>query len=194
MWSFTALHEDTWSCLNPSLANAQFSNNCAELGLANNIFPDAKSMLTYFEYEIIDAASTFENMDACESFSGRVSDWNKDNIVYPKLVWDGDSQNAVPVADLRYTKMHDKAWRMSIDERELDNLITHHIKPLFVMLTRKPLKEIASTYWSLRRRFRAPARGLRHARAVCSGGHDACVSHNERESVPSATIPPRQRT
>jgi hypothetical protein len=66
--------------LNASLANAQFSNNCAELGLANNIFPDAQSLLTYFEYEIKDLASTFENMDACESFSGRVSDRNKDNV------------------------------------------------------------------------------------------------------------------
>jgi hypothetical protein len=147
MRPFTALDEGTWSCLNASLANAQFSNNCAELGLANDIFPNAKSLLTYFEYEIADAASTYENMDACESFSGRVSDRSKDNIVYPKLVWDGDSQNAVPVAELHYTKMHDKAWRMSIAERELDNLITHDIKPLFAMLT-TALDEIASTYWS----------------------------------------------
>ena len=145
---FAALDEGTWSCLNASLANAQFSNNCAELGLANNIFPDATSLLTYFEYEIRDAASTFENMDACESFSGRVSDRSRDNIVYPKLVWDGDSQNAVPVAELHFTKMHDKAWRMSIAERELDNLITHDIKPLFAMLTAEALDEIASTYWS----------------------------------------------
>jgi hypothetical protein len=36
---------------------------------------------------------------------------------------------------------------MSIAERELDNLITHDIKPLFVMLS-KALDEIASTYWS----------------------------------------------
>jgi hypothetical protein len=37
---------------------------------------------------------------------------------------------------------------MSIAERELDNLITHDIKPLFAMLTKKALDEIASTYWS----------------------------------------------
>ena len=148
MKPFTALDEGTWSCLNSSLANAQFSNNCAELGIANNIFPDATSLLTYFEYEIKDVASTFENMDACESFSGRVADRNQDNIIYPKLVWDGDSLNAVPVAELHYTKMYDKAWRMSIAERELDNLITHDIKPLFTMLTTKALDEIASTYWS----------------------------------------------
>ena len=148
MRPFTALDEGTWSCLNSSLANAQFSNDCAELGLANKIFPDATSSLTYFEYEINDVASTFANMDACESFSGRVSDRNQDNIVYPKLVWDGDSINAVPVAELHYMKMYDKAWRMSIAERELDNLITHDIKPLFAMLTTKALDEIASTYWS----------------------------------------------
>jgi hypothetical protein len=148
MRPFTALDEGTWSCLNSSLANSQFSNNCAELGLANNIFPDATSLMTYFEYEIKDVASTFENMDACESFSGRVSDRNQDNIVYPKIVWDGDSLNAVPVAELHYTKIYDKTWRMSIAERELDNLITHDIKPLFAMLTTKALDEIASTYWS----------------------------------------------
>jgi len=148
MRPFAALDEGTWSCLNTSLASSQFSNNCAELALANNIFPAAASILTYFEYEIKDVDSTFENMDACESFSGRVSDRNKDNIVYPKIVWDGDSANAVPVADLHYTKLYDKAWRMSIAERELDNLITHDINPLFRMLTAKALEEIATTYWS----------------------------------------------
>jgi hypothetical protein len=106
---FTALDEGTWSCLNSSLANSQWSNNCADLGLANNIFPDAASLLTYFEYEIKDVASTFENMDACESFSGRLSDRNADNIIYPKLVWDGDSLNSVPVAELHYTKTYDQA-------------------------------------------------------------------------------------
>jgi hypothetical protein len=70
MRPFASLDEGTWSCLNTSLANAQWSNNCAELGLANNIFADAESLLTYFEYEIKAVASTFENMDACESFSG----------------------------------------------------------------------------------------------------------------------------
>jgi hypothetical protein len=148
MKPFTALDEGTWSCLNASLESSQFSNNCADLGLANNIFPDATSLLTYFEYEIKDAESSFENMDACESFSGRVSDRNQDNVVYPKIVWDGDSANAVPVAELHYTKMYDKAWRMSIAERELDNLITFDIKPLFRMLTTKALEEIATTYWS----------------------------------------------
>ena len=148
MRPFTILDEGTWSCLNASLENSQFSNDCAELALANNIFPDAASLLTYFEYEINDAASTFENMDACESFSGRVSDRNADNIVYPKLVWDGDSLNAVPVAELHYTKLYDKALRLSIAERELDNLLTHDIKPLFAMLTTKALEEIATTYWS----------------------------------------------
>ncbi len=93
----------------PCLANAQFSNNCADLGLTNNIFPDATSLLTYFKYEIKDVVSTFENMDTCESFSGRVSDRNQDNIVYPKLVWDGDSLNDVSVTELHYTKMYDKA-------------------------------------------------------------------------------------
>lgn len=145
---FTALDEGTWSCLNSSLANSQWSNNCADLGLANNIFPDAASLLTYFEYEIKDVASTFENMDACESFSGRLSDRNADNIIYPKLVWDGDSLNSVPVAELHYTKTYDQAWRMSTAERELDNLITHDIKPVFKMLTEKALEEIATTYWS----------------------------------------------
>jgi hypothetical protein len=53
----------------------------------------------------------------------------------------------VPVAELHYTKMYDKVWRMSIAERELDNLITNDIKPLFALLT-KALEEIASTYWS----------------------------------------------
>jgi hypothetical protein len=145
---FTALDEGTWSCLNSSLANSQWSNNCADLGLANNIFPDAASLLTYFEYEIKDMESTFENMDACESFSGRVSDRNEDNIAYPKIVWDGDSANAVPVAELHFTKTYDKAWRITIAERELDNLITHDIRPLFKMLTTKALEEIATTYWS----------------------------------------------
>ena len=148
MTPFTALDEGTWSCLNASLANTLRSNNCAELALANNIFPDAASLLTYFEYEINDVASTFDNMDACESFSGRVSDRNEDNIVYPKLVWDGDSVNAVPVAELHYTKMYDKAWRLSLAERELDNLITYDISPVFKMLTSKALEEIATTYWS----------------------------------------------
>jgi hypothetical protein len=37
---------------------------------------------------------------------------------------------------------------MRIAERELDNLVTHDIKPLFAMLTAKALDEIASTYWS----------------------------------------------
>jgi hypothetical protein len=145
---FTALDEGTWSCLNSSLETAQWSNNCAELGLANNIFPDASSLLTYFEYEIKDIASTFENMDACESFSGRVSDRSEDNIVYPKIVWDGDSLNSVPVAELHYTKMFDKAWRFTIAERELDNLIKHDISPIFKVLTSKALEEIATTYWS----------------------------------------------
>lgn len=145
---FTALDEGTWSCLNSSLANSQWSNNCADLGLANNIFPDAASLLTYFEYEIKDVASTFENMDACESFSGRLTDRNQDNIIYPKIVWDGDSLNSVPVAELHYTKTYDQAWRMSTAERELDNLITHDIKPVFQMLTAQALEEIATTYWS----------------------------------------------
>ena len=148
MRPFSTLDEGTWSCLNSSLANAQWSHNCAELGLANHIFPDADSLLTYFEYEVNAVASTFENMDACESFSGRISDRNEDNVLYPKMVWDGDSANAVAVAELHYTKMHDRAMRLSIAERELDKLITHDIEPLFQMLTAKALEEIATTYWS----------------------------------------------
>ena len=148
MRPFASLDEGTWSCLNTSLADSQWSHNCAELGLANNIFPTAESLLTYFEYEIKAVESTFENMDACESFSGSLTDRNQDNVLYPKIVWDGDSANAVPVAELHYTKMYDRALRISIAERELDNLITHDIKPLFRMLTVEALEAIATTYWS----------------------------------------------
>jgi len=148
MRPFTSLDEGTWLCLNSSLTNLQLSNNCAELGLANNIFVDASSLLTYFEYEIKEVSAAYENMDACESFSGRVSDRNEDNVVYPKLVWDGDSLNSVPVAELHYTKMYDKDWRMTIAERELDALIKHDITPVFKVLTTKALEEISTTYWS----------------------------------------------
>ncbi len=75
-----------------------------------------------------------------------MTDRNQDNVLYPKLVWDGDSVNAVPVAELHYTKMHDQALHISIAERELDNLITHDIKPLFLMLTVQALEEIATAW------------------------------------------------
>jgi len=163
MRPFTALDEGTWSCLNSALANAQWSHNCADLGLANNIFQEVASLLTYFEYVIKDVASTFENMDACESFSGRLSDRNEDNMIYLKLVWDGDSVNSVPVAELHYTKTYDQAWRMRTAERELDNLITHDIKPVSKMLTEK-----APEHTQTSRKFEVPQyhRGSAQSRKI----------------------------
>ena len=103
--------DSIWPCFTPCLRAALFANqwnhNCAELALGNGIFSPADSFLTFFEYGTYEFdnklradAGRFEHADACESFSGKMMSRSSNGVTYPKMAWDGDSKNTVPVAEL----------------------------------------------------------------------------------------------
>jgi hypothetical protein len=101
------LDDSTWSCLRVALFTNEWNHNCAELALANGIFDQADSLLTYFEYGSYELngklradAALFVNADACESFSGGLKTRSDKGVSYPHMTWDGDSKNTVPVAEL----------------------------------------------------------------------------------------------
>lgn len=146
--SFDDLDVSTWSCLQTAMLNKKWNHNCDELAYSNGIFPAASTALTYFEYEVASDAYTFVDMDACQSFSGKVSNGHNSVMTYPKMVWDGDSANAVPVAELHLLRQQNVQSRHANAELELDDLIQNTIMPAMTWFTEKKLEDIVTTYWS----------------------------------------------
>ena len=156
MDGFENLDFQTWSCLKTALYANDWQNNCAELAIANGIFPNSNSPLTYFEYELLQdqsgklrpEATKFENLDACETFSGKMSARNAKGVAYPKMAWDGDSQNAVPVAEMHNKIQDNDRIRIIEAQNALDELIKNKINPAFERLTSQALDKIVTEFWS----------------------------------------------
>ena len=149
MESFTELDESTWTCLKAALVSKRWKHNCAELAYSNGAFPSATDALTFFEYEVSSDEYTFVDMDACQSFSGAVTDNHVSNLKYPKMVWDGDSANAVPVAELHLLQQQDVRMRHQQAELELAELIKYTVMPALNWFTQKQLDEIVTTFWAI---------------------------------------------
>ena len=153
---FDNLDVAAWTCLKTALYANDWLNNCADLALANGVFADADSPLTYFEYELLQnadgtvqkQATTFANLDACETFSGNMKPRNAKGVAYPKMAWDGNSQNAVPMAEMHNKLQDDDGIRLLDAEKALDELIKSEIKPAFARLTATTLGEIKTEFWS----------------------------------------------
>ena len=156
MDGFENLDFQTWSCLRTALYANDWQNNCAEVAIANGIFPNSNSALTYFEYELLQDqngklqqdATTFENLDACETFSGKMNSSNSRGVVYPKMAWDGNSQNAVPVAEMHNKIQDNDLIRILEAQNALDELVNNKIKPAFEGLTAQALDKIQTEFWS----------------------------------------------
>ena len=146
---FVDLDASTWTCLQTALDNKRWKHNCAELAYSNGAFPAASDALTYFEYDVSSDAYTFVDMDACQSFSGKVTDNHQTGLSYPKMVWDGDSANAVPVAEIHMMRTKNVQVRHAQAEQELDDLIQHTVMPVLTWFTEKQLDEIVTTYWAI---------------------------------------------
>ena len=156
MDGFENLDFQTWSCLKTALYANDWQNNCAELAIANGIFPNSNSPLTYFEYELLQdesgklrqEATKYENLDACETFSGKMNARNAKGVAYPKMAWDGDSQNAVPVAEMHNKIQDNDRIRIIEAQTALDELIKNKINPAFERLTAQVLDKIVTEFWS----------------------------------------------
>ena len=150
------LDESTWSCLRVALFTNEWNHNCAELALANGIFDDADSLLTYFEYGVYEVdghlrsdAALFINADACESFSGGLKMRSEKGVAYPRMAWDGDSKNSVPVAELHNKLQGDERTRIQQAEAAVEELVRSKIRPAFAAFTEKALSDIETQFWSL---------------------------------------------
>jgi hypothetical protein len=156
MDGFTNLDFQTWSCLKTALYANDWQNNCMEVAIANGIFANSNSPLTYFEYELLQDqsgkllqdATTFENLDACETFSGKMKSRNSKGVMYPKMAWDGNSQNAVPVAEMHNKIQDNDQIRILEAQNALDELIKNKINPAFERLTLETLDKIQTEFWS----------------------------------------------
>jgi hypothetical protein len=151
MNGFADLDLATWSCLRAALDTNDWLNNCANLAFARGVFDKADSPLTYFQYELLqneDEARTFANLDACETFSGKMKLRNAKGISYPKMAWDGNSQNAVSVATLHNKLQDNDSIRLADAEKALDELIKTQIKPAFDLLTEETLAKIQTEFWA----------------------------------------------
>jgi hypothetical protein len=149
MESFTDLDESTWTCLKAALVSKRWRHNCAELAYSNGAFPSATDALTFFEYEVSSDEYTFVDMDACQSFSGAVTDNHVSELKYPRMVWDGDSANAVPVAELHLLQQQDVRVRHAQAEDKLAGLIKYTVMPALHWFTLKQLDEIVTTFWAI---------------------------------------------
>jgi hypothetical protein len=153
---FQNLDRTTWSCLKTALYANDWQNNCADLAISNGIFANADSPLTYFEYELLQkddgslqsTATSFENLDACESFSGYMKSRNAKGVAYPKMAWDGNSQNAVPMATLHNKVQDNDRIRMIEAQKELDDLLKTKIASAFDRLAQTPLGKIETEFWA----------------------------------------------
>ena len=146
------LDENTWSCLRTALLASQWNHNCAELALANGIFTDADSLMTYFEYGTYQSgndAVLFKNTDACESFSGGLTSRSSKGVSYPKMAWDGDSQNTVPVAEMHNKLQGDATARVVQARAEIETLVRTKIVPTFASFTAETMHAIETEFWSL---------------------------------------------
>ena len=152
----TDLDESTWSCLRVALFSNEWNHNCAELALANGIFDEADSLLTYFEYGVYevngklrDDAALFANADACESFSGGLKTRSEKGVTYPRMAWDGDSKNTVPVAELHNKLQGNDKARIQQAEAAVAELVRSKIQPAFAAFTNEALRDIETQFWSL---------------------------------------------
>jgi hypothetical protein len=150
------LDEATHACLKSALYASDWNHNCAELALANGLAPPADSLLTYFAYGAYELdgrlrpdAAKFENADACESFSGAITARSASGVVYPKMAWDGDSENIVPVAELHNKLAGSDAQRVAQAEARLEELMRTQIEPAFAALVAVPIRDIEAEYVSL---------------------------------------------
>ena len=156
MNGFEGLDLATWLCLRAAMDTNDWQNNCADLAFTNGVFATADSPLTYFEYEVLQEqdgtlkreAGTFVNLDACETYSGNMKSRNAKGVSYPKMAWDGNSQNAVPVATLHNKIQDNKNIRIRDAEKALDDLIKTQIRPAFDQLTETTLAKIQTEFWS----------------------------------------------
>ena len=152
----TDLDDSTYACLRAALFENQWNHNCAELSLANGIAPPANSLLTYFEYgtyefngKLQTDAASFEHADACESFSGNITARSIKGVTYPKMAWDGDSQNTVPVAELHNKLQGNDRLRVQLAEKRILDLIRTKIEPAFAALAAVPMRDIEAEFVAL---------------------------------------------
>jgi len=150
------LDDSTHACLRAALFANQWNHNCAELALANGISPPADSLLTYFEYgtyEFNDKlrvdAGRFEHADACESFSGKMTARSSNGVAYPKMAWDGDSQNTVPVAEMHNKLQGNDNLRIQLAEARILELLRTKIQPAFEALKAVPIRDIEVEFVAL---------------------------------------------
>lgn len=150
------LDESTHACLRAALFANQWNHNCAELALANGIFSPADSLLTYFEYGTYEFdnklradAGRFEHADACESFSGNMMSRSSNGVTYPKMAWDGDSKNTVPVAELHNKLQRNQTLRTQLAEKRLVELVRTKIAPAFAALDAVPIQDIEAEFVAL---------------------------------------------
>ena len=149
MRTFVDFDKSTWTCLQSAMLNKQWKHNCAELAYSNGVFPGASDALTFFEYQVTTDTYTFVDMDACQSFSGRVTENHASSLTYPKMVWDGDSANAVPVAEFHRLRQADINSRHMQAEQELNDLMQSVISPALKIFTEKKIDDIVTTFWSM---------------------------------------------
>jgi hypothetical protein len=96
-----------------------------------------------------DIAATFEHADACESFSGQITARGNNGVTYPKMAWDGDSQNIVPVAELHNKLEGNNELRMQLAKTRLADLLRTKIEPAFAALAAVPMRDIEAEFVSL---------------------------------------------
>jgi hypothetical protein len=149
------LDTEAFSCLRAALFANEWNHNCAELALSRRIFEQADSLLTYFAYGAYEVdgkmradAATFEHTDACESFSGSIKARSSTGISYPRMAWDGDSKNTVPVAELHNKLQGNSAVRIQQAEARVADLIRTKIAPAFDAAYDSAIHEIDTEFVS----------------------------------------------
>jgi len=143
------LDRSSFACLRVALFANQWNHNCAELALAGGLFEHADSLLTYFVYSALPAHALFEHTDACETFSGGLTARSSAGASYPRMAWDGDSQNTVPVAELHNKVQGSTAQRIAQAETQLRKLVREKIEPAFAELAAVPMRDIEAEFWAL---------------------------------------------
>ena len=107
-----------------------------------------ESINGYFVYEEVDSVVTFATTDSCEAFSGAMEEINAEtDMAYPKIMWTGNSENKVPVAEYHFKTQSSSGRRYAEADNRLRELL-REIETELAVLPPELSDKITTRSWS----------------------------------------------
>lgn len=127
------LPDNVWNCLHEAVKSARWAHSCVqEYAVFGKLA--LPSLEEHFEYEKSTQPIKFSNTDACQMFSGDMSQYGERSASHSPIAWSPSSSNKVPVSFLHFKNTNNDQTRKENAKIEFDILrqnILHELQTQF---------------------------------------------------------------